>query len=100
MGGLGAGLHGGRAIGAACALASAVLGAIAAVTVRELTATETTGAIVFYFLACGSAFSFVTLPFGWVIPSFSDAIMLIFAGLFGGVGQVLMTQSYRLAEPR
>jgi len=47
------GFHGGRTIGAVCALASAVLGAIAAVTVRELTATETTGAIVFYFLACG-----------------------------------------------
>ncbi|PIP00743.1 DMT family transporter [Pleomorphomonas carboxyditropha] len=98
VGGFDTGLHGGRAIGAACALASAVLGAIAAVTVRELTATETTGAIVFYFLACGSVFSFVTLPFGWVIPSFADAIMLIFAGLFGGIGQVLMTQSYRLAE--
>lgn len=92
------GLHGDRAIGAACALASAVLGAIAAVTVRELTATETTGAIVFYFLACGSVFSFVTLPFGWVVPSYSDAAMLVVAGLFGGVGQVLMTQSYRLAE--
>jgi drug/metabolite transporter (DMT)-like permease len=96
--GLDVGLHGGRAIGAACALASAVLGAIAAVTVRELTATETTGAIVFYFLACGSAFSFVTLPFGWVIPSFADAATLVLAGLFGGIGQVLMTQSYRLAE--
>lgn len=92
------GFQGGRAIGAACALASAMLGAVAAVTVRELTATETTGAIVFYFLACGSAFSFVTLPFGWVVPSLSDATMLVFAGLFGGVGQVLMTQSYRLAE--
>lgn len=92
------GFQGGRAIGAACALASAMLGAVAAVTVRELTATETTGAIVFYFLACGSAFSFVTLPFGWVVPSLSDATMLVFAGLFGGIGQVLMTQSYRLAE--
>lgn len=92
------GFQGGRAIGAVCALASAMLGAVAAVTVRELTATETTGAIVFYFLACGSAFSFVTLPFGWVVPSLSDATMLIFAGLFGGIGQVLMTQSYRLAE--
>ncbi|WP_370678125.1 DMT family transporter [Pleomorphomonas sp. PLEO] len=92
------GFQGSRATGAICALASAVLGAFAAVTVRELTATETTGAIVFYFLACGSAFSFVTIPFGWVVPSFSDAAMLIVAGLFGGIGQVLMTQSYRLAE--
>ncbi|MBS1166967.1 MAG: ribN 4 [Proteobacteria bacterium] len=98
LNGFDAGFHGSRAIGAACALASAMLGAVAAVTVRELTSTETTGAIVFYFLACGSAFSFVTLPFGWVVPSFADAGMLIVAGLFGGIGQVLMTQSYRLAE--
>jgi drug/metabolite transporter (DMT)-like permease len=98
IGGLSSGLQGDRAIGAACALASAMLGAVAAVTVRELTATETTGAIVFYFLACGSVFSFVTAPFGWVLPSLADAGMLIVAGLFGGIGQVLMTQSYRLAE--
>lgn len=87
-----------RTVGAACALGSAVLGAIAAVTVRELTATETTGAIVFYFSACGAAFSFLTLPMGWVVPSFADGAMLVMAGLFGGVGQVLMTQSYRHAE--
>jgi drug/metabolite transporter (DMT)-like permease len=96
--GLGDALQGTRAIGAALALASAVLGAVAAVTIRELTATENTGAIVFYFLASGSVFSFVTLPFGWVVPTPTDAAMLVVAGLFGGVGQVLMTQSYRFAE--
>lgn len=90
--------HGARTIGAALALASAVLGAIAAVTVRELTATETTGAIVFYFSACGAAFSLLTLPMGWVAPTFAEGSMLVLAGLFGGIGQVLMTQSYRHAE--
>ena len=45
IGGLSSGLQDDRAIGAACALASAMLGAVAAVTVRELTATETTGAM-------------------------------------------------------
>lgn len=87
-----------RMIGGACALASAVLGAIAAVTVRELTATETTGAIVFYFSASGAVFSLLTLPMGWIMPPPAEAAMLVIAGLFGGIGQVLMTQSYRHAE--
>jgi len=98
MSGLGGALDGGRTIGAALALTSAVLGAIAAVTVRELTATETTGAIVFYFSASGAVFSMLTVPFGWVVPTLGEAVMLVTAGLFGGVGQVLMTQSYRHAE--
>jgi drug/metabolite transporter (DMT)-like permease len=96
--GLGAGLHGPRAIGAAMVLASAVLGALATVTVRSLTATETTGAIVFYFSLSGTVFSLLTVPAGWVMPDGKTAVLLVAAGLFGGVGQVLMTQSYRLAE--
>lgn len=97
LGGFGDGLAGPRAIGGLMALASAVLGAIAAVTVRELTASETTGAIVFYFSATGALFSLVTLP-GWVVPTPMDAVCLVGAGIFGGIGQVLMTQAYRLAE--
>lgn len=97
LGGGGFGLHGTRAIGGLLALGSAVLGAIAGVTVRELTATETTGAIVFYFSATGAVFSLVTLP-GWVMPSPRVATYLVMAGIFGGIGQVLMTQAYRYAE--
>jgi len=96
--GLESGADIGRAYGAALALLSAVFAALAMVTVRSLTATETTGAIVFYFSASAAVFSFVTLPFGWVVPSMSDAAIMVLAGLLGGVGQVLMTQAYRHAE--
>jgi drug/metabolite transporter (DMT)-like permease len=95
--GLDAGLYGPRAYGAAMMLASAVLGALAMVTIRSLTATETTGAIVFYFSLSGTVFSLFTAP-TWVVPRPEVAFLLVLAGLLGGVGQVLMTQSYRLAE--
>lgn len=96
--GLSGGTGDGRAIGALLAVNSAVFAALAMVTVRQLTSTETTGAIVFYFSMSAAAMALLTIPFGWVVPDAADAAMLIAAGLFGGVGQVLMTQAYRFAE--
>ena len=40
----------------------------------------------------------MTLPFGWVWPDFWTAVILISCGLLGGVGQVLLTSSYRYAD--
>ena len=37
------------------------------------------------------------MPFGWVIPAPGAAARLIAAGLLGGLGQVLLTSSYRYA---
>lgn len=87
-----------RLIGGLLALSSAVFAALAMVTVRTLTATETTGAIVFYFSSSAAILALLTVPFGWVVPTPWDATALIIAGLCGGVGQVLMTQAYRFAE--
>jgi drug/metabolite transporter (DMT)-like permease len=91
-------LSGGRALGAVLALASALFAALAMVAVRQLTATESTGAIVFYFSTSAAVLSLLTLPFGWVVPDATTALILVLAGLFGGVGQVLLTESYRRAE--
>ena len=88
----------GRRLGAVLSLFSAVFAALAMITVRELTATESTAAIVFYFSASATVMSFITLPFGWVIPTGTEALILIAAGLFGGIGQLLMTTAYRYAE--
>ena len=41
----------------------------------------------------------LTLPFGgWVIPSMYELGLLILIGLFGSVANLLLTQSYKLAE--
>ena len=42
--------------------------------------------------------SLTTLPFGWVIPTPTEAALLVVAGLLGGVGQIFLTSSYREAD--
>ncbi|KPL54775.1 DMT family transporter [Prosthecomicrobium hirschii] len=88
----------GAAFGAMLALISTVFTALAGTQVRRLTMTEKTGAIVIYFSLGCTLFSFATIPFGWVRPSAFDLACLIASGLFGGIGQLLMTQSYRYAH--
>ncbi|NNK77360.1 MAG: DMT family transporter [Litoreibacter sp.] len=86
------------ALGAVVALASATFAALAHVFVRKLVQSEQTSAIVFWFSVTASSLSLLTIPFGWVVPTFNDAVMLISAGLVGGVGQIFLTTSYRNAD--
>jgi drug/metabolite transporter (DMT)-like permease len=87
-----------EALGAIVVLTSAVFAALAQTFVRKLVATETTTAIVFWFSVSAAVLSLVTLPFGWSWPSPRVAAMLVAAGLLGGVGQILLTSSYRHAD--
>ena len=87
-----------QTLGAILVLGGAVFTALAQVFVRKLVATESTSAIVFWFSVTATVLSLVTLPFGWVIPSPTQAGLLILAGLLGGVGQILLTSSYRWAD--
>ena len=87
-----------QTIGAMAALLGAVFAALAQVFVRKLVHTEQTAAIVFYFSITAAILSLATLPFGWVMPDARQAALLVSAGVFGGVGQILLTESYRHAE--
>jgi drug/metabolite transporter (DMT)-like permease len=87
-----------EAFGAMLVLGSAVFAALAQVFVRKLVNTEGTAAIVFYFSLTATTMSLVTLPFGWVWPTPLEASLLVLAGLLGGVGQILLTSSYREAD--
>jgi drug/metabolite transporter (DMT)-like permease len=84
--------------GALLSLASAVCSAFAAMFIRTMTKTEATGTIVFYFALISSLLALVSLPFGWAVPSPTDAALLLATGLLGGVGQILMTTAYRNAD--
>jgi drug/metabolite transporter (DMT)-like permease len=86
------------ALGAMAALLGAVFAALAQVFVRKLITSEPTAAIVFYFSLTASVLSLVTLPFGWVVPAPREAVLLVGAGILGGIGQMLLTESYRHAE--
>ena len=87
-----------QTLGAMLVLGGAVFTALAQVFVRKLVQTETTSAIVFWFSMTATGLSLVTLPFGWALPGPGDAALLVGAGLLGGVGQVLLTSSYRHAD--
>ncbi len=87
-----------EALGAVVVLAGAVFSALAQVFVRKLVNEERTSAIVFYFSVNSALLSLISLPFGWVLPDAATAVMLIGAGLLGGVGQILLTSSYRHAD--
>lgn len=87
-----------EAFGAMLVLGGAVFAALAQVFVRRLVMTEKTPAIVFYFSLTASVLSLFTLPFGWVVPTMRETLILIGAGLLGGVGQILLTSSYREAD--
>jgi drug/metabolite transporter (DMT)-like permease len=87
-----------QVLGAMTALLGAVFAALAQVFVRKLIHTEPTSAIVFYFSVTATLLSLLTIPFGWVLPAPREAALLVGAGILGGVGQILLTESYRHAE--
>lgn len=94
----GAMAHGpGSALGATLAMAAALCSALAVIQTRRLMGSETTSAIVFYFSVIASLAGLATAPFGWVLPSGPVLAALVAAGLLGGVAQLLMTESFRLA---
>lgn len=93
------GVAAGPAIGAVFALLNALCAAGATIQVRRLTATERTGAIVFYFSLLTSTLALSTIALGWIVPGPADLAVLIMTGILGGIGQILLTQSYRHAEP-
>jgi drug/metabolite transporter (DMT)-like permease len=87
-----------EAFGALLVLGGAVFAALAQVFVRKLVMTENTSAIVFWFSLTATVLSFATLPFGWVIPTGPEAMLLVGSGFLGGLGQIFLTSSYREAD--
>ncbi len=85
-------------LGASLVLLGAVFAALAQVFVRKMVATESTAAIVFWFSVLATCASFLTLPWGWVLPSSGVVAPLVAAGLLGGLGQILLTSAYRHAD--
>lgn len=88
----------GPALGALAAILGACCSAWATIEIRRLTATETTGAIVFYFMAFTSLVGLGTMFFQSAMPDPYDAALLVLMGILGGIGQILMTQSFRYAD--
>jgi drug/metabolite transporter (DMT)-like permease len=84
-------------IGALFALLAAFSSAGATIQTRRLTGSETNSAIVFYFSLISAVGGLLTWPFGWAAPTWPVFVGLLTIGLLGGVAQILMTESFRLA---
>ena len=100
--------------GAILSVLGAILVAVAFIQISRLTLTEDTGAITFYFQFTTSCAAIAvllaalvwpsSLPFAgwvqsqaWVWPRGIDVVPLIAIGVLGGIGQILMTEAFRLA---
>ena len=84
-------------IGAAFALANAVLYGSVTVGVRGMTATESAETLTLYQLAMLTALFALMLPLGWVAPTPFDAGWIIFSGVSNAVGQYWWTRALHLA---
>ena len=69
-----------------------------AITIRKLSTTEPVYLISFYCTATITLVSIFTIPYGWILPSFKDFILLSMVGILGGVANLLLSQSYKLSE--
>ena len=69
-----------------------------AITIRKLSTTEPVWLISFYFSLSITLLSFLTIPKGWVMPSFDHFVLLSFVGIFGGIANLWLSQSYKYSE--
>jgi len=75
-------------------LASGILAALASVTVRQLSRTEPTTRIVFYYSTISTVISAIPLAWGWLMPDLKLWGLLILIGVLATSGQLLMTRAY------
>lgn len=82
-------------LGALLTLGSAFCASLSQIQVKRLAGKENTATIVFYFSICSLAFSLLTAPFGWVMPTQQEALILFGGAVVGSFGQILLTGAYK-----
>ena len=69
-----------------------------AIAIRQLSTSEPVWLISFYFSLSITLLSFFTIPSGWVMPDLKDFLILSMIGIFGGVANLWLGQSYKYSE--
>jgi drug/metabolite transporter (DMT)-like permease len=85
--------------GVTYALLFSFLSAVVVVWIRQMSATERSEAIVFYFMAACALVGAIVMIFDHVPMTFWMVVWLVLTGILGGAGQLFMTYSYRYGEP-
>lgn len=88
----------GSSIGVGLALANAVFVAFTMIFIRMMSASEPALTIAFYFQLASACVSGIIMSFLWVTPTLEQLVLLVSLGILGGIGQLLMTNSYRFAD--
>ena len=88
----------GPALGALAGMTASACNGFSSIQIRKLAQIERTGTIVFYFLMVTSLVGLATSFFEWRQPTSHEAVLLICSGILGGIGQILITASYRYAD--
>ena len=69
-----------------------------AIAIRQLSSTEPVWLISLNFSIVITIAGLCTIPYGWKIPSFIDFFVLSLVGLFGGIANLWLSQSYKFSE--
>ena len=69
-----------------------------AIAIRQLSTTEPVWLISLNFSAAITIVSLFTIPFGWIMPNVQDLFLLSLIGVFGGVANLWLSQSYKFSE--
>jgi drug/metabolite transporter (DMT)-like permease len=85
-------------LGSLAALGAALFSAIAMTSLRAMSGGEHAITITFYFSVTFMICAGMTALQGWPMPTLTQSLLIVLAGLFGVFGQLLMTYSYRYAE--
>lgn len=83
----------GTLIGVAAGLAMAATNALSRVQVKDLTRTDPPASIALSFAVVSTLVGLATMAFGWADLDNQTLMLLIGAGLLGGMGHILMTEA-------
>ena len=72
--------------------------AFVTITIRKLSTTEPIWLISIFFSITILIASLTTIPFGWIMPTPKDFVLLALIGITGGSANLFLTQSYKLSE--
>ena len=89
---------GGISLGAGLALVSAICWALTMITTRQISATEPSHAILFYYSLSVVVVLGAAMPSVWITPQGLDWIWFLVVGLAGSFGQFCYNQAFRYGE--
>ncbi|WP_170984508.1 DMT family transporter [Rhodoligotrophos defluvii] len=88
----------GFGLGGLAALASAFFYALTQISARQLSNSESSATILFYYSILVLLVSAALMPWYWQMPSLTDWGLFVLLALFGSVGQLFLNQACRYGE--